>query len=129
MTSTIAKSINESPKNVDVSKIPSLSSSSTQYKDFKVLFSGGIEATSSVKSFKWINDVDTSELDTSLQDVTEKAKAVKEQINQTKNTINTAVKNVKSITKEDVKNQAKEQGKALLKSILTVPSTSDGGNQ
>ena len=129
LTSTIAKSINESPKNVDVSKIPSLSSGSTQYKDFKVLFSGGIEATSSVKSFKWINDVDTSELDTSLQDVTEKAKAVKEQINQTKNTINAAVKNVKSITKEDVKNQAKEQGKALLKSILTVPSTSDGGNQ
>ena len=36
-----------------VQEIPALTNGSTNYKDFKVSFNGGIESTSSIKSFKW----------------------------------------------------------------------------
>ena len=119
LTSSVVKSMNESPKNVDISKIPNLTPVTADYKDFKVVFSGGIESTSSVKSFKWINDVDTSELDASS--ISETADAVKNQLNQAKSTVQSAVQNIKGTSKEEIKQQAKEQGKALLKSLLTNP--------
>ena len=40
-----------------------MSSGNTNFKNFKVQFNGGIESSSSVKSFKWLSVCDTSEIE------------------------------------------------------------------
>ncbi|MCD8024390.1 MAG: hypothetical protein LUE64_02525 [Candidatus Gastranaerophilales bacterium] len=105
LTSSLAKNMNESPKNVDTSKIPSLKSSNTASKMFKVVFTGPITGAASVKSFKWLNDVDTSGIETT---------------GTVNKTVQNALENVKLNTtqaKEDLKETGK-QAKQLFKSIL-----------
>ncbi len=115
LTSVIAKKMNVSPKTVDVTLIPSLTSKSIEYKDFKVEFNGGIESANSVKSFRWINDVDTSELDKKYAAVKENVESVKTQINQTKEQIKNSLNTSKA--------NAKEQAQNLLKSLIVPKNT------
>ena len=95
LTSSVLKTMTTSPKGEKIEEIPPLSTGSTNYKDFKVSFNGGIESSSSVKSFKWLSDCDTSQ----IESVT-----LKEQLENTKNAIQEAHQN----TVNDIKNKIDE---------------------
>ena len=97
LTSSIVKNLTSDPKSENIALIPALSSGSESYKDFKVVFNGGLESTSSVKSFKWLTTVDTSALETP---------EVKIDVKETFNTIKTGVS-------EDVSNTVKGVSDAL----------------
>ena len=62
-TSALVQAITTNPYGEKVSEIPELSSGNSNYKNFKVIFNGGVESTSSVKSFKWLSVCDTSEIE------------------------------------------------------------------
>lgn len=82
LTGNLINALTSDPKNEKVSAIPQLSSGNKNYKDFKVVFNGGVESKSSVKSFKWLSKCDTSALETPT---------VKEQVEQTKQAVKDAV--------------------------------------
>ena len=90
-TAKLVQAITTNPYGEKISEIPPLSSESTNYKDFKVQLNGGIESTSSVKSFKWLSVCDTSEIE---------SLTVKEQIQLTKD--------VMKETKDKINQEAKE---------------------
>lgn len=77
-TANIVKILTTNPDKEKTENIPALSSGNTNFKDFKVEFNGGVESTSSVKSFKWLSECDTSEIN---------IKTLKEAIEDTKKTI------------------------------------------
>ena len=84
---------------------------STNYKDFKVSFNGGLESKSSVKSFKWLSNPDMSEYE---------SKSVKETVEDIKSSFNTdiqekvdAYNNAVTTTKNNV-NQAREDIKTTV---------------
>lgn len=80
MTSKILKQLTADPANENTALIPALSSGSTSYKDFKVIFNGPVESTSSVRNFKWLSTCDTTQMN--LKKDLESAKdAVKANIN------------------------------------------------
>ena len=121
LTSSLAKLMNESPKNVDTSKIPVLSSQSETTKDFKAVFDANANSSSPVKSFKWLNDVDTSSIDVqnsssgkNIQDVKEN---IKQNVDNTINEVKTNLSNSSNLSKENLDN-AKEQAKQLFNSLL-----------
>ncbi len=127
LTSQIAKQMNESPNGIDLSVIPSLKSSDTQYKNFKVLFNGGINSKSSVKSFKWLNNVDTTEIDKpAATNATSKTQNVINQVKSTGTNVQNVINSVKNQSgteiKEQVKEQAKQQAKQLFNSLLNGAS-------
>ena len=66
LTASIVKNLTTDPKGERISEIPKLSNGSESYKDFKVVFNGGIDSTSSIKSFKWLTQVDTSALESQM---------------------------------------------------------------
>lgn len=99
MTANIVNALTENPKGENVAAIPALTNGNTNYKDFKVVFNGGLESTSSIKSFKWLTDVDMSAIET---------KSVKETLNEIKSSVNTDLNNtVKNVT--DAITGSKEQ--------------------
>lgn len=63
LTSLLVHSFTSDPENEKVENIPQLSSGSNVYKDFKVVFNGGVDSKSAVKSFKWLSKGDTSAID------------------------------------------------------------------
>lgn len=134
LTASLAKAMNESPSNLAVSEIPALRSKDTLYKDFKAEFNGGVESSSSVKSFKWLNDIDVSAAESALnpaEAVTNIQNAVSGQAEQVKSAVQNAINDVKTNqtqVKEDL-NQAKEQAKDILKSLLTPPSSSASSDE
>ena len=87
------------PKNERTDLIPALTSGSTSYKDFKVAFNGGLESTSSVKSFKWLTKVDMSEIET---------KSLNETIKDIKTSVGTDYKNTVNIVKDTITNSKEE---------------------
>ena len=106
LTSSIINVITTDPRGENIAAIPSLTSESQTYKDFKVLFNGGIESKSSIKSFKWLTKVDTSAIE--QKSVAETVKNLKESVNED---VSTTVKNVVdtvSNQKEIIKNSAQE---------------------
>ena len=107
LTSAVIKTMTTNPKGEKISEIPSLSTGSTNYKDFKVLFNGGIESTNSVKSFKWLSECDTSQ----IESVT-----VKEQIENTKNAIQEAHQNTVNNLKNSIE-EVKKQNEAAKQQI------------
>ncbi len=113
LTSSLVKKMHISPKSVDTSKIPSLSSNEINYQEFKVDFNGGIDSDSSVKSFKWIGDVDTSELDANQAQLKESLDTAKKNI---QNSINNAISDPKNL--KQVGETAKEQAKELFNTFL-----------
>ena len=103
LTASIANALTTNPKGERVSEIPALSNGSTSYKDFKVIFNGGLESTSSMKSFKWLTQVDTSALEPQ-QNMVDTIKSLKTTVgDDVKNVVDT-VKN----QKEALKNTANE---------------------
>lgn len=104
MTSKILKQLTADPANENTALIPALSSGSTSYKDFKVIFNGPVESTSSVRNFKWLSTCDTTQMN--LKKDLESAKdAIKTNINnKVENAKNTA-QNVKSNVNKIVETQ------------------------
>lgn len=106
LTSSIVNVMTTDPRGEKISEIPNLTNGSEVYKDFKVIFNGGIESRSSIKSFKWLTKVDTSALE--QKSVAETVKGLKESVNED---VSTTVKNVVdtvSNQKEIIKNSAQE---------------------
>ena len=102
-TSALLKAMTTNPKGEKINEIPQLSSNNEVYKDFKVDFNGGVDSQSSVKSFKWLSNPDTSAID---------APTMKEQLQQNKEALKTdvketvdALKQMKEQSKEDIKNE------------------------
>lgn len=102
-TSALFKAMTTNPKGEKTNEIPKLTDEEKVYKDFKVEFNGGIESQSSVKSFKWLSTPDTTAIDTPT---------MKEQINNSKETIKTdvketvdALKQIKEQSKQDIQNE------------------------
>lgn len=81
LTGNLINMMTSDPKSENISAIPPLSSGNTNYKDFKVVFNGGVESRSSVKSFKWLSNCDTSAID-SLGTQIDKAKETVQQAKQ-----------------------------------------------
>lgn len=107
LTGKLINALTTDPKAEKVSAIPALSSGNTNYKDFKVLFNGGVESKSSIKSFKWLSKCDTSAIET----VT-----VKEQVKQTKQAVQDAVQQKKDAVNnfmEQQRQQAQESKQQL----------------
>lgn len=63
LTSSLVKAFTSDPENEKTENIPALSGGSTNYRDFKVVFIGGIDSRSSIKSFKWLSKCDTTAID------------------------------------------------------------------
>lgn len=106
LTSSIVNVMTTDPQGEKISEIPTLTNGSEVYKDFKVIFNGGIESKSSIKSFKWLTKVDTSALE--QKSVSETVKDLKKSVNED---VSTTVKNVVdtvSNQKEIIKNSAQE---------------------
>lgn len=82
-TANVLSLLTSNPNGEKVDQIPALSNGSTNYKDFKVTFNGGIESKSSIKSFKWLSNPDMSEMET---------KTVKETVEDIKSAIDTDIK-------------------------------------
>ena len=120
----VIKLFTTNPNGEKISEIPALTNGSKNYKDFKVVFNGGLESKSSVKSFKWLSNPDMSEYE---------QKTVKETINDIKSSFNTDVKttaegvnNVINTNKQRIKDtqeaikNTKEEYKNLFKSLKEV---------
>lgn len=112
LTAIIIKSMTTNPAEENVASIPPLSSGDKVYKDFKVVFNGGIESKSSVKSFKWLSNVDTS-----VYDLKFNVKNVKKQFTDVKKSTIEGVKkqysDVKNSTINEVKGTVNETKKQL----------------
>lgn len=63
LTANILNQLTTDPANENTALIPALSSGSTIYKDFKVVFNGPVESSSSVRYFKWLSTCDTTPID------------------------------------------------------------------
>ena len=138
-TAKVVEALTTNPKGENTSAIPALTSGSTSYEDFKVVFNGGLESKSSVKSFKWLTTVDMSAIE---------HKTLKDSVNDIKssvgkdvtNTVNSTVNSVKDVvtsskeqwnstkedwnaTKDQFKNSA-EEIKNLFKKKESTPAGS-----
>ena len=114
-TNTVSaiNALTASPKNENIDAIPVLSSGSTSYKDFKVVHNGVLGKPKSIKSFKWLTDVDTSAIETkTIKETVENIKqSVNEDVTNTIQAVSDAVQNSKeqwNITKDQLKNSAEE---------------------
>ena len=103
MTASIAKALTTNPRGERISEIPSLSNGSQSYKDFKVIFKGGLDSSNSIKSFKWLTEIDTSALEPQ-QNMVETIKSLKTTVG---NDVQNVVDTVKT-QKEALKNTANE---------------------
>ncbi len=103
-TSQLLNQLTSDPANEDVSIIPALTGGSTTYRDFKVLFNGPVEKSSSVKSFKWLSKCDTTQMNLKqdLQDAKEAAKTnIENKVKETQ----TKVENVKTNVQNTINTQ------------------------
>ncbi len=96
LTAVLIDSMTTDPKKENVANIPAISSDN--YKDFKVEFNGGIDSTSSVKSFKWLSECDTSAIDVK-QDLNDAKEAVKSTVEETKQQLLDAKEGLKNLFK------------------------------
>lgn len=136
LTKVLAKDMTEDPDKERTVEIPALTETASGHKDFKVIYNGGLESTSSVKSFKWLTKSDTSELE--QKSLSETLKSIKPSVNTdikdtvtgVKDMINT-VKTTKETMKTDAKNDLNELKnsvndiKNLFKSVKTTPSAAE----
>ena len=113
LTGQLIKSFTADPANEKTENIPPLSTGSDKYKDFKVVFNGGIESKSSVKSFKWLSQCDTSAIDykkeiqNTVQSVKDSISGVKKDYQDSKEAFKTSVQETKQQI-EDAKQQFKD---------------------
>ena len=116
LTGQLIKSFTADPANEKTENIPALSTGSDKYKDFKVVFNGGVESASSVKSFKWLSKCDTSAIDYK-QELKNTVQSVKDTLDSTKKDYLDAKEDLKN-TIQDTKQQlqdAKDELKNLFK--------------
>ena len=106
LTAVLIDSMTTNPEKENTANIPVLSSGSEDYKDFKVEFNGGLDSSSSIKSFKWLSNCDTSAIDIK-QDVNNAVQSVKQDIQATKDALKDSLQNSKQQlldAKEELKN-------------------------
>ncbi len=103
LTASVANTLTTDPRGERISEIPALSNGSNSYKDFKVIFNGGLESSSSMKSFKWLTKVDTSAIEPQ-QNVVDTIKSLKTTVG---DDVQNAVDTIKS-QKDALKNTANE---------------------
>ena len=113
LTASIVNTLTANPKGENIAAIPALTGATpNNYKDFKVSFNGGIDSTSSIKSFKWLTEVDTSALDpvsvvdtikslktTVNSDLTNTVKGVADTISSQKDALKSTANELKSLFK------------------------------
>ena len=119
------------PKNEDISLIPPLSVENKKYKDFKVIFNGGVESASSVKSFKWLSKCDTTEMNLKL-DIENAKQAVKDNINSRVEETKTKAENVqKNVTNaiEKQKQQVEQTKKDIEQTKNDIQNAKDNAKQ
>lgn len=107
LTGNLINAFTTNPKGENIAAIPALSSGNKNYKDFKVVFNGGLESKSSVKSFKWLSQCDTSQIE---------GATLKEQLETTKKTLEEKKEQVKTDFKnslEESRKRAEESRKQL----------------
>ena len=109
------------PQGEKTSEIPALTNGSENYQDFKVVFNGGVDSKSSIKTFKWLKIADMTNLKPqTAKDIVDSVKdAYKTDIDTTKQEINNKIETEKKKI-EDAKNQinaTKDDFKNLWKSI------------
>lgn len=135
-TAKILNSMTTNPNGERTSEIPQLSNGNTNYKDFKVLFNGGIESKSSVKSFKWLSVCDTSQIEggslkEQLQQSQESLNQLRKQkAEDIKKTVET-VKDSAKQTSEELKNQIQNTKDSIneLKNLFKRPSQNNNATQ
>lgn len=106
-TGNIINALTTNPKGENVEAISALSSGNKNYKDFKVIFNGGVESRSSVKSFKWLSTCDMSAIQKT---------SVKEQVKETKQAVRDAVQEKKEAFNQHMneqKTQAQDANKEM----------------
>lgn len=118
MTSNILKQLTADPANENTALIPELSGGSNSYKDFKVIFSGPVESSSSVKSFKWLSTCDTSEMNLK-KDLQNAKDAVKTNINERVENAKSNAENVKNNVNKIIETQ-KNKAETAKKDIEQV---------
>lgn len=131
VTTKLAKTMTISPDKVDTSKIPALGNNETEYKDFRVEFNGGVDSQSSVKTFKWVANADTQELEKSQtqKQLIEAQNAAKEQLNLIKEGVKEDAKVIEQSAKEfynqnkEQINKLKDDANDLFKSLFQTPSS------
>lgn len=107
LTASIVNTLTANPKGENIAAIPALTGTTPdKYKDFKVTFNGGIDSTSSIKSFKWLTNVDTSALEP--VSVVDTIKSIKTTVNQDFNNTVKGVSDAVSSQKEALKSTANE---------------------
>lgn len=117
MTGNLINALTSDPKKEKISSIPALSSGNTNYKDFKVIFNGGVESKSSVKSFKWLSTCDTSAIEKT---------SVKEQVQETKQAVKDAVQqkvdeyNAKKQVQKEQAQEAQQQMKDAVEGLKNL---------
>lgn len=120
-TGNIINALTTNPKGENIAAIPALSSGNKNYKDFKVVFNGGVESRSSVKSFKWLSSCDMSAIQktTMKEQVKETKQAVKDAIQEKKDAFNQHMDEQKTQA-EEANQQMKDavQGIKNLKNLL-----------
>lgn len=109
LTAAVIRTMTTDPRKENTANIPALSSGKKDYRDFKVEFNGGIESRSSVKSFKWLSAVDTSEIEKVdvKQSIKDTTNAIKDAHNQNVQDIKNTIQDTKdqfNNAKEDIKN-------------------------
>jgi len=98
LTASIFNTLTTNPKGERVSEIPALANGSSNYKDFKVVFNGGIESSNSIKSFKWLTVVDTSAIEPQ-QNMVETIKSLKDTVGDDVQNVIDSVKSQKDALK------------------------------
>lgn len=117
LTANIVDALTTDPKGENIAAIPALTSGSASYKDFKVVFNGGLESTSSIKSFKWLTKVDTSAIET--KSVSETIKDIKKSVNEDLTNTVKSVTDAVTGSKEDFK-EARDQLKNSAEEIFNL---------
>ncbi len=113
-TGNIINALTTNPKGENTAAIPPLSSGNKNYKDFKVVFNGGIESRSSVKSFKWLSTCDMSAI---------KKITMKEQVKETKQAVKDAVQEKKdafNLHMEEQKSQAQQANQEMKDAVQGI---------
>ena len=98
LTAVLVDSMTTDPAKENTANIPALSSGSTNYKDFKVEYNGGIDSSSAVRSFKWLSNCDTSAIDLK-QEFSNTTEAIKNTVNDTKQQLQDAAEGIKNLFK------------------------------
>ena len=123
--------LTQDPENEKTELIPALSSGSEKYKDFKVIYNGSIEKSSSVKSFKWLSTCDTTQMDLKQEakNAVQAAKDnIKSQVESAKTTAETMKSNVEKIV-DTQKQQVQTEKKAIEQTKQDVQNIKQNAGQ